>query len=174
MPSERGTGVDGSTAGSAPLHAADGGTLDVGSVRGADGALIAPRESSFVIESPDADAATVVYLFSKPVRCLDLSLPGWDKLMGDKTFVLEIVLGGKGPGTYRVTTTALGPDGASVQVPRSSGRAGGESLQAGDGAVRLESRRPRGAAQGSFDVTVGGRQWLARFDAEYCAGGHQP
>ena len=54
-----------------------------GSVRGAPFTHIA---AAFVIENPDSDATTVVYLFSNPVRCLDLSFAGWDQTIASGTW----------------------------------------------------------------------------------------
>jgi hypothetical protein len=43
-----------------------------------------------VIESPDSDTTTVIYLLSKPVRCVDLSFSGWDRALGTGSSVLEL------------------------------------------------------------------------------------
>src|SRR5580698_11022514 len=52
------------------------------------------------IESPDMESTTVIYLLSKPVRCLDLSFSDWDRHLPGGTTFLELTFFGHSPGTF--------------------------------------------------------------------------
>jgi hypothetical protein len=140
-----------------------------------DGKTFGQIVSSFVIESPDSSAVTVLYLFSKPVRCVDLSFSAWDQALDPSTMILELDLVGKDAGSYRVID-APNPSAhqAFVRMGRPATRGGLGELSATSGQVVLERRSPRGAARGAFALAFGDRPLSGRFDAEFCAGGHEP
>jgi hypothetical protein len=131
--------------------------------------------TSFVIESPDSNAATVVYLFSKPVRCLDLSFSAWDQALDPNTMVLELDLVGKAPGSYlAVDTPTPSQREAVIRVARASARGGPRELRANGGWLTIDSLSPGGPARGSFAVTFGSHPMSGKFDAAFCPEGHEP
>ena len=130
--------------------------------------------STYVIENPDSEETTVVYLFSTPVRCLDLSLPDWDTSIGEANLALEVVVGGREPGMYRVVDSSPARGEASIRTVRSPSHARSAELHAVNGWVRLEAATPGSSVKGSFEATVGASGWVARFNADDCPGGHQP
>jgi hypothetical protein len=160
----------------APSGLATGDEALAGTVSGsADGRDFGPVAASFVIESPDSSAATIVYLFSKPVRCLDLSFSDWDQSIGSNTMVLELDIVGKAPGSYLVVDSpAPSPREAGVRVARAGARGASPESRATGGWLTIDGLSPGGPARGSFTVTFGSRQMTGSFDAAFCPGGHEP
>jgi hypothetical protein len=131
--------------------------------------------SAFLIDSPDSDAATVIYLLSRPARCIDLSFTGWDRALTRGTSVLEIELLGKAPGSFlAVTSPTLAPFEAAVEFERPSSDGFGTESRSTGGWVTLERLPPRGAATGRFNLDFGGDHLAGTFNASFCPGGHQP
>jgi hypothetical protein len=131
--------------------------------------------AAFVIESPDSDATTVVYLFSNPVRCLDLSFAGWDRAVSKGTLVLELKLLGTAPGTFlAVTDRALSVREATAEWMRTSADPPPVEVRSKGGFIRLETLSARGPATGSFSLDFGASRLTGTFKAAFCAGGHEP
>ena len=160
----------------APTGLAGGGDVLAGTVSGgADGREFGPVATSFVIESPDSIAATIVYLFSKPVRCLDLSFSEWDQAIDRSTMVLELDIVGKAPGSYLVVDApAPSQREAIVRVARAGARGAPHESRATGGWLVVDGLSPGGPARGSFTVTFGSRSMSGSFDAAFCPGGHEP
>jgi hypothetical protein len=79
--------------------------------------------AAFVIESPDSDATTVIYLFSKSVRCVDLSFSRWDRAIATGTLVLDLKLLGKDRGSFlSVTTPTISRREAAAEWVRTSAK----------------------------------------------------
>jgi hypothetical protein len=153
---------------------ADVGAQEPGIIRGAGGKVIARVASAYVIESPDSDGTTVVYLFSRPVRCLDLSVPDWDRSLEEGTQVVKVTLSGGSPGRYRVLGSTPTRGEASLEASRATPRGAVQEVRASQGWLVLDALVPRGAAAGSFGVDLDRDRWDARFEAEFCQGGHEP
>jgi hypothetical protein len=131
--------------------------------------------SAFRIESPDSNADTVVYLFSTPVRCLDLSLADWDDRLDPNTMVLELHLVGRTPGSYlAVDSPEPAAHEAIVRASQASARGGPRESRATGGWITVEALSRGGPASGAFELTFGTQPVTGRFDAEFCGGGHEP
>jgi len=147
-----------------------------GTIAGAAGGTPFTRvAAAFVIESPDADATTVVYLFSNPVRCLDLSFSGWDRTVENGTLVLELRLLGKAPGSFlAVTDPTFSAHEAAAEWMRTSADPPPVDVRSKGGWITLDSLSPRGPATGTFSLDFGASQLAGSFKAAFCAGGHEP
>jgi hypothetical protein len=131
--------------------------------------------TAFVIESPDLDTTTVIYLLSKPARCLDLSFSEWDRLIATGTSVLELKLVGHAPGSFlAVTTPTLSPREAAAEWMRISAKGVANEVRSSGGRILLDSISPRGPATGSFALAFGGGQLTGRFNAAFCPNGYEP
>lgn len=131
--------------------------------------------AAFVIESPDSDATTVVYLFSNPVRCLDLSFAGWDHTIANGTLVLELKVLGKDPGAFlAVTGPVLSAREGAAEWMRASGDPPPIEVSSKGGWITLDTVSPRGPATGTFTLDFGSGPLSGSFNAAFCAGGHEP
>ena len=152
----------------------DGG--GAGSVSGsADGTPFATVATSYLAGAPDDPSTTVVFVFSKPVSCSELSSPGWDTRITNGTQFLEMKMFGQSPGAFTaVTTTTPAPGEASVNytlsvmtgAPKESGSSGGT--------VTLTSLVASASAGGSFALDFGTNKLSGTFSAIFCPGGHEP
>jgi hypothetical protein len=141
----------------------------------AGGVAFGDVEAAFMIESPDSDATTVVYLFSKPVRCVDLSFSGWDHTIPTGTMVLQLKVFGNAPGNFlSVTTTPLAAREAVAECMRTSPDGAQNDVISGGGWITLDSLSIRGAATGSFTLEFGAGELTGTFNAAFCADGHEP
>src|SRR3984957_19721280 len=130
---------------------------------------------AFVIESPDSDATTVVYLFSNPVRCLDLSFSGWDRTIANGTLVLELKLLGNAPGAFlAVTSSTLSARQEAAEGMGTSAEPPPVEVRSTGGRVTLDALVPRGPATGTFALDFGASQLTGSFKEAFCAGGHEP
>ena len=112
--------------------------------------------ASWVIESPDAEGSTVVYLFSTPVRCVDLSFSGWDRALEDGTTILAIEVFGKEPGSYlTLPTPTPSQRAAAVAWMRPSQRGASVDVRASGGWVTLDAISTRSSVRGSFALSFG-------------------
>jgi hypothetical protein len=162
--------VPGLAAPLADAPSVEGSTVE-GSVAGREFGAVA---SALLIESPECSRATVVYLFSKPVRCLDLSFAGWDQAMDPAAAVLELHVEGRTAGSYLVVDAPSPTAGEAVVRSVSAPKRGtaGEASATG-GWITMEKVAPSGAT-GTFAVTFGARQVKGRFEAAFCPSGHEP
>jgi hypothetical protein len=132
-------------------------------------------EAAWRIESPDVEGVNVVYLFSSPVRCIDLSFTGWDRGFDNGTTVLALEMFGTTSGDYLVGPgPAPSSHGAIVQWIGPSSHAAPSSITATGGWVVLDASVPRSSTSGSFDVSFGANRLTGTFNASFCAGGHEP
>lgn len=140
----------------------------------AGGAPFTQVAAAFVIESPDSDATTVIYLLSKPARCLDLSFSGWDRTIAKGTLVLELKVLGKTPGSFLVVTApTLSLREGSADWTRTD-EAQPVEVRSTGGWITLDSLSPRGPATGTFSLEFGSDRLTGTFNAAFCAGGHEP
>jgi hypothetical protein len=131
--------------------------------------------AAFVIESPDSDTTTVIYLFSKPVRCLDLSFSEWDRALGTGSSVLELKVLGKAPGSYlSVATPTLSPREAAAEWKRTSATGVANEVRSSGGWITVDSLFPSGPATGTFALEFAAGHLTGRFNAAFCTDGHEP
>ena len=125
---------------------------------------------------PDDPARTrVIDVFDQPVRCAEISAPGWDKTVADASQVLEIKLVGTQPGRYALAANGRPATGeADVNYTLTSTSGTPSEVPAKSGFVKLDSITNRGAADGSFDLTFADGNVAGSFHAVYCPGGSEP
>ena len=118
---------------------------------------------------------TVVYLFSRPVRCNEIQGQGWDTRITNDTQILEMVLFGSSLRTYPVTTS-LTPAAGEASVNHTFSRTTGTPAEqfSSAGSVALAQRPQGGQATGTFTLSFGANSMNGNFDAEFCAGGVEP
>ncbi len=172
-----GTGTDASpndaaTADVATPPAGSGTGTVTGSVGGAPFGSVATALWAGAADDP---STTVVYVFSKPVACSELTTPGWDTRITNGTSVLEMKSFGTTPGSYKVVTTLTpAPGEASVNYTLSSTMGTPKEDGSTMGTVTLTTLTPSTSAKGSFTLTFGTSSISGSFDAVYCPGGHEP
>ncbi len=121
------------------------------------------------------DATTVVYLLSKPVRCMDLSFSGWDRTIADGTSVLELKLQGKVPANFLVVAgPTLSAREAAAEWMRTSADPPPIEVQSRGGWITVDALSPGGPVAGSFALEFGADHLTGRFHAAFCPGGHEP
>ena len=158
-----GTGIDASpndaaTADVATPPAGSGTGTVTGSVGGAPFGSVATALWAGAADDP---STTVVYVFSKPVACSELTTPGWDTRIT--------------PGSYKVVTTLTpAPGEASVNYTLSSTMGTPKEDGSTMGTVTLTTLTTSTSAKGSFTLTFGTSSISGSFDAVYCPGGHEP
>ena len=182
------TGAGAVTASSTSSSAASSGTSGGGGSAGSGGAAATTIQgsvdghdfnvagSALVIgASDDPMNTTVVYVFSAPVACADISKAGWDTTISDGTNVLEMKEIGTTPATYKVTSSpspAMGE--AAVNYTLSSQSGTPVETQSKSGAVTLETLTAMGPATGTFDLTFANGSLKGTFAAAWCAIGREP
>ncbi|MDB4993558.1 MAG: hypothetical protein JWM74_990 [Myxococcaceae bacterium] len=156
----------------APLPDGGGAGTVSGSV---DGTPFTTVTTSYLIGAPDSAETTVVFVFSKPVKCSDLATPGWDQRIADGTQLLEMKIFGKDPGAFKaVTTVTPAPGEASVNYTLSSTAGTPKETGSSGGSVTLEALAASTSAQGRFSLQFGASKLDGTFDAVFCPGGHEP
>lgn len=139
------------------------------------GAPFSDVATAFVIESPAAEATTVVYLSSTPLRCLDSSFAGWDHALAGGTMILELTVSGTTPGSFLVVTEPpLSPREGAAEWTRTSARGEPQEARSSGGWVTFDSLAPKGAAKGTFDLAFGTDHLKGKFGATFCPGGSEP
>jgi hypothetical protein len=131
--------------------------------------------ASLSIGTPDDPATTVVYVFSKPVACSELSTPGSDTRIANGTQMLEMKMFGTSPATYSVVTTQTPAPGEAAVNYTLSATSGTPTEQAGSGGTVTLTKTVAGvSAAGSFALNFATSKIAGTFDAAFCAGGHEP
>jgi hypothetical protein len=150
-------------------------TDEQNTIAGSVGGVPFPQvAAAFVIESPDSDATTVIYLLSKPARCLDLSFSGWDRTIARGTSILELKVLGKAAGSFLVVTApTLSLREGSADWTR-TGEPQPVEVRSTGGWITLDSLSTRGPATGTFSLELGRDRLTGTFNAAFCAGGHEP
>jgi hypothetical protein len=160
----------------APARIDDGGRTVESTIAGAVGWVgVADVGAAFVIESPDSDETTVIYVLSKAVPCIDLSFSGWVDALDSGTSVLELKVLGKAPGSFLVVPTpAPSPRQAIAAFSRNSAKGAPYEARSTGGWITLESLSNQGSATGSFDLKFAAGRLTGRFNAAFCPNGHEP
>ncbi len=173
-------GRDASPARSVPVSplwfAGDSGWTGKSSIAGTVGGTgFAEVGTAFMIESPDSDASTVIYLLSKAVSCIDLSFSGWIDALESGTTVLELEVFCKVPGSFLVVTTPTPSwHQATASLSRTSANGASSEARSTGGWINLDSLSYRGVATGSFDLTFAKGRLTGEFEAAFCQNGHEP
>jgi hypothetical protein len=129
--------------------------------------------AAFVIESPNSDAMTVIYLLSKAARCVDLSFSDWVDTIESGTSVLELEVFSKAPCIFLVVATPTPSwHQATAALSRTSAR--GTSNEARSTGGWVDSASNRGLAAGRFDLTFVTGRLVGKFNAAFCPNGHEP
>ena len=141
----------------------------------ADGTPFTTAAMALWLGSPDDAATTVVYVFSKPVKCSDLATPGWDTRITDKTQFLEMKMFGVTKATYTVTKSLTpAPGEASVNYTLSSTSGTPVETSSSGGTVTLTTIADKVNVTGSFALKFGTKDLAGTYDAVFCPGGHEP
>jgi hypothetical protein len=141
----------------------------------ADGTPFTNVASSYWIGAPDDPTTTVVFVFSKPTACKDLSPPGWDKRITDGTQFLEMKMFGLTPATYNVTTSLTpAPGEASVNYTLSSQSSTPAESGSSAGTVTLSTITAKKNVTGNFALKFSSNSVAGTYDAMYCPGGNEP
>jgi hypothetical protein len=170
------TGPDG---GATTGDAAGQGSSDAGGTGTIDGeaadASFTHAANSLWLGAPDSPATIVVYIFSNPVACSELAMPGWDTRVTDRTQILEMKMFGTTPATYTVVTTMTPAPGESVVNYTLSSQTGVPTEQFGTGgSVTVTAINANTRANGNFNLQFGSGSLSGSFDAAFCPGGHEP
>ncbi len=170
--SDGGSDVPIETSTEASSDTASGGTSITGS---ADGSPFTTANMALWLGAPDDPATSVVYVFSKPVKCSDLGSPGWDTRITNGTQFLEMKMLGTTPRTYKVTTSKTPAVGEAVVNYTLSSTSGTPVETAGTGgAVTLMTVNAKANVTGSFALKFGAHDLTGTYDATYCPGGNEP
>ena len=119
--------------------------------------------AAYWIGMPSAGSAPViVFLTEVPLRCQDISVVNWDKVIGNAQ-VLEIGLSAEATRAFQV------PAEASESYLR-----GELNPEADSGLVTITAIQPAQNIVGSFQARYRTDQIQGTFDATYCASGVEP
>jgi hypothetical protein len=130
---------------------------------------------SLWIGAPDDPMTTVVYIFSNPIKCSELAMPGWDQRITDRTQILEMKAFGTTPGMFTVVTTVTPAPGEAVVNYTLSSTAGTPAEQVGSGGtITIVAFSGHTDVTGNFNLQFGNGMLTGSFDAAYCPGGHEP
>jgi hypothetical protein len=141
----------------------------------ADGTPFTTVATSLWIGAPDDPATTVVYVFSKPVKCSDISSPGWDTRITNATQFLEMKMFGTKVATYKVTTSKTPAAGdASVNYTLSTTTGTPAETVGNSGTVTLATITAKTNVTGNFALKFGTHDVSGTYDATFCAAGTEP
>jgi hypothetical protein len=143
----------------------------------ADGTPFASIGSVFLIGNPDVALSTVVYIFSQPIKCTDISKAGWDTTITNMTQILELKMMGTTPAVYKPIIMAPNfPSAGQAQVNYAMSTTVGTPVESfsTSGSVTLSTIVANTSASGSFDLAFGANALKGTFSATYCAVGREP
>jgi hypothetical protein len=134
-----------------------------------------PITSAQWIGLPDDPLTTVVFTFSNPIPCSALQQPAWETRIDAETQVLEMMMIGTTPGTFKITEQPIPATGDAV-ASRLLTKPPGEALEglATGGTVTLVELSAHDRARGSFAFEVDGVPLSGEFTATFCPGGREP
>ena len=139
------------------------------------GSTFSGGATSLAVAGDAADRRMVVYVFSQPATCLDLSFSGWDEHRPDGTMVVSFEVMNPSPGTFAVTTNeALRSGEASVTFTRWTGAGPPKQLRADRGTVVLRAVTKNRSVAGRVVLWFGRDRLTGDFDATFCSTGHEP
>ncbi|MEA2697310.1 MAG: hypothetical protein QOI66_1581 [Myxococcales bacterium] len=126
---------------------------------------------------PDVAASTVIYVFSKPIKCSDITKAGWDTTITNMTQILEVKAMGTTAAVYQPIIKAPRlPAAGEAQVNYTLSLTSGTPTEAfaTAGSVTLSKVTATTNVTGSFDLMFGANALKGTFDATYCAAGREP
>ncbi len=150
------------------------GTVLTGS---ADGTPFTSVGSVLWAGMPDVAASTVIYVFSNPIQCADITQAGWDTTITNKTQILEVKAMGTTPGVYQPIIKAPRlPAAGEAQVNYTLSLTSGTPTESfsTSGSVTLTKLTATTSVIGSFDLMFGANALKGTFQASYCAAGREP
>lgn len=154
-----------------PEVAAGSGTI----AGGVGGQAFATVGAAYHVGSPDDPATSVVYLFSNPILCSEITSTGWDGSITDGTDILEIKAVGTAAAVYPVSSLPTAPSGdASVNYTLSSTTGTPVETIGTSGSVTFTTLTGGASATGSFTIGFAGSSLTGTFDAAFCAAGREP
>ncbi len=168
---------DAPTLGSAQVFASAAGTEADGAavLSGSADGVPFTSATAFRIETPDMESTTVIYLLSKPVRCLDLSFSDWDRHLPGGTTFLELKFFGHAPGTFWAVNAEIpAPEQVVVRYVKPSATGTSDEVRATGGTVSLDAAAPREAVSLNLSLAFGSHQLTGKIAALFCPGGHEP
>ena len=131
--------------------------------------------AAYHIGAPDDASTAVVYLFSNPILCSDITAAGWDGAITDGTDILEIKAIGTTAAVYPVSNAPTAPSGdASVNYTLSSTTGTPVETIGTSGSVTFTTLTSGSSAVGSFTIGFAGSSLTGTFDAAFCAAGREP
>jgi hypothetical protein len=131
--------------------------------------------AAFLIESPESERTTVIYLTSNPVQCVDLSFSGWDRLIATGTLVLQLKVVGKLPGRYlAVSPPTVSPREGTAKWIRNERPRPSSEMDAQGGWITIDTLSARGPTRGSFELEFAAGRLIGKFNAVFCPNGHEP
>jgi hypothetical protein len=131
--------------------------------------------AAFLIENPDLESTTVLYIFSTPVNCLDLSFSEWDRRLATGTNFLELKIFGRAQRPLPVVMTGTpGPGEAVARYARSAAPETSNETRATGGTITLTRFLPRSSATVSFSLAFERNRLNGNVTAAFCPGGHEP
>jgi hypothetical protein len=122
------------------------------------------------IGAPDSPTETVLFLFSRPIRCDEILKVGWDGRIAPDAQMFEVVAIGTAPGTYDVPGTASPLRGQVAHTFLENGF----ERDATSGAVTLTMVSAGKSITGNFSVLFEANAMTGTFDAAWCARGVEP
>ena len=155
--------------------ATGGGRAAPGAVSGSGDGLPFTNAVAYLIESPDVESTTVIYVFSKPPRCVDLSFSAWDQHIAPGTTFLELKVFGRDSKRLPVVMAETpGPGESVANYVRTAAPEASRELRATGGTVTLGVFIPRSSASVSFSLSFGANHMTGNVSAVFCPGGHEP
>jgi hypothetical protein len=131
--------------------------------------------TAFRIESPDLESTTVIYLLSKPVRCLELSFSDWDRHLPGGTTFFELKFFGNSPGTFwAVNAEVPAPKQVAVTYVKPSAAGTADEVRPSGGTVDLGAAAPRETVSLNVSLAFGSHHLTGTIPALFCPGGHEP
>ncbi|HET6283774.1 MAG TPA: hypothetical protein VFH73_22665 [Polyangia bacterium] len=151
--------------------AGSSGTVITGS---ADGTPFTTIGSVLWAGMPDVPS-TVVYVFSKPIKCSEITAAGWDTTIPAMTQILEVKMMGTTVGPYQPIIKAPRlPAAGEAQVNYTLSGANPTESFSTSGTTAIVKVTAMSTLSGSFDLLFGANALKGTFEATYCAAGREP
>jgi hypothetical protein len=159
-----GISSSGGTGGSGGMSGAGGTGAGANNVTGTLGtAPLMPIMSALVAANGGA-GETIIYLFSAPITCSQISSAGWLPSIASGTQVVELVM----PSTTTTGTVAV--PGGEVNY-NFGGMLSFTETSATSGSIMITMNNPMGVIEGTVMATYSSGSISGSFHAEYCANG---
>jgi hypothetical protein len=134
-----------------------------------DGAPFNTAASALWLGKPGDAGTVIVYLFSTPATCANVTTKGWDGQLTFPTQTLELRLAGNTATTYAVKTN---PTSGQAEALHTNPE--GTLIAAPSGSVTVAAVNAGQNVTGTFTVTFASGTLSGAFDAVYCGNGIEP